>query len=106
MNRVQMAAVENIDANRRTHLCAETYKGAELVNISDIRCLKADQKYVSVRHFDGEVIIDETLRELEDEFLDLFFRVHRNPLVSTNHLQGLKKDSKVQFGVRMGISKN
>jgi two-component system response regulator AlgR len=73
-----------------------------LVNISDIRYLKADQKYVSVRHVDGEVIIDETLRELEDEFPDLFSRVHRNALVSTNHVQGLEKDSKGQFGVRMG----
>ena len=97
-----MAAVKNIDANRCTHLCAETYKGVELVNMSDIRCLRADQKYVSVRHVESEVIIDETLRELEDEFLDLFSRVHRNPLISTNHVQGLKKDSKGQFGVRMG----
>ena len=102
LNRMQMAAAKNIDANRRTHLCARTYKGVELVNISDIRYLKADQKYVSVRHVDGEVIIDETLRELEDEFPDLFSRVHRNALVSTNHVQGLEKDSKGQFGVRMG----
>ena len=42
--------------------------------------LKADQ-YVSVRHVGGEVIIDETLRELEEEFPDLFTRVHRNALV-------------------------
>lgn len=55
-----------------------------------------------MRHVDGEVIIDETLRELEDEFPDLFSRVHRNALVSTNHVQGLEKDSKGQFGVRMG----
>lgn len=64
LNRMQMAAVKNIDANRRTHFCAKTYKGVELVNISDIRYLKADQKYVSVRHVDGEVISEETLREL------------------------------------------
>ena len=43
---MQMAAVKNIDATRRTHVCARTYKGVELVNISDIRYLKADQKYV------------------------------------------------------------
>ena len=42
LNRMQMAAVKNIDANRGTHLCARTYKGVELVNISDIRYLKAD----------------------------------------------------------------
>lgn len=101
LNRMQMAAVKNIDANRRTHVCAQTYKGVELVNIKDIRYLKADQKYVSVRHVKGEVIIDETLRELEGEFPDLFSRVHRNALVSTNHIIGLEKDVQGQLGVRM-----
>ena len=96
-----MAAVMNIDANRRTHLCARTYKGVELVNVSDIRFLKADQKYVSVGHVEGEVIVDEKLRELEDEFPDLFSRVHRNALVSTNHTLGLEKDVQGQIGVRM-----
>ena len=73
----------------------------ELVNISDIRYLKADQKYVSVRYTGGKVIVDETLRELEEEFPDLFSRVHRNTLVTTNHIMRLEKDAKGQIGVRM-----
>jgi two-component system response regulator AlgR len=101
LNRIQLDAVKNVNADRRTHLCARTYKGVELVNISDIRYLKADQKYVSVRYTGGEVIVDETLRELEEEFPDLFSRVHRNALVTTNHIMGLEKDAKGQIGVRM-----
>ena len=93
LNRIQLDAVKNVNADRRTHLCARTYKGVELVNISDIRYLKADQKYVSVRYTGGEVIVDETLRELEEEFPDLFSRVHRNALVTTNHIMGLEKDA-------------
>ena len=80
---------------------ARTFKSVELVNISDIRYLKADQKHVSVRHVKGEVIIDETLRELEEEFPDLFSRAHRNALVSINHIIGLAKDVQGQLGVRM-----
>ena len=101
LNRMQIAAVKNIDANRRTHLCARTHKGVELVNIKDIRYLKADQKYVSVRHVGGEAIIDETLHELEEEFPDLFTRVHRNALVFTDHIMSLEKDAQGQIGVRM-----
>jgi two-component system response regulator AlgR len=101
LNRIQLDAVKNVKTDRRTHLCARTYKGVELVNISDIRYLKADQKYVSVRYTGGEVIVDETLRELEEEFPDLFSRVHRNALVTTNHIMGLEKDAKGQIGVRM-----
>ena len=88
-------------ASRRTHLCARTHKGVELVNIKDIRYLKADQKYVSVRHVGGEVIIDETLHELEEEFPDLFTRVHRNALVFTDHIMSLEKDARGQIGLRM-----
>ena len=80
---------------------ARTYKGVDLVNVSDIRYLKADQKYVSVRYIDGEVTVDQTLRELEEVFLDLFSRVHRNTLVTTNHIMGLEKDARGQIGVRM-----
>ena len=101
LNRIQLDAVKNVNTDRRTHLCARTYKGVELVNISDIRYLKADQKYFSVRYTGGEVIVDETLRELEEEFPDLFSRVHRNALVTTNHIMGLEKDAKGQIGVRM-----
>ena len=88
---MQMAAVKNIDATRRIHVCARTYKGVELVNISDIRYLNVDQKYVSVLHVEGEVIIDEPLRELENEFPDLFSMVCRNALVSTNPIIGFEK---------------
>ena len=54
-----------------------------------------------MRYIGGEVIVDETLRELEEEFPDLFSRVHRNALVTTDHIVGLEKDSKGQIGVRM-----
>ena len=101
LNRSQMAALHGIDTSRRTHLCARTYKGVELVNISDIRYLRADQKYVTVRHLDGEMIIDETLRELEQEFEDVFLRVHRNALVSKEHILGLEKSVAGQIGVRL-----
>ena len=77
------------------------YKGVELVNVSDIRYLRADQKYVSVRHAGGEVIIDETLRELEKEFADIFLRIHRNALVAKHHILGLEKSVSGQIGVRL-----
>ena len=47
------------------------------------------------------MIIDETLHELEEEFPDLFTRVHRNALVFTDHILGLEKDARGQIGVRM-----
>jgi len=101
LNRLQLASLHGVDETRRAHICARTYKGVELVNVSYIRYLRADQKYVSVRHAGGEVIIDETLRELEKEFADIFLRIHRNALVAKHHILGLEKSVSGQIGVRL-----
>jgi len=36
-------------------------------------------------------VIDESLTELEQRFPELFFRVHRNALVSRTHIRGLER---------------
>ena len=47
------------------------------------------------------VIIDETLRELEDEFVDLFVRVHRNAIVAAQYITGLDRDIEGHYQVRL-----
>ena len=53
--------------------------------------LLADQKYVTVRHEGGDLLVDEALKALEDEFPDVFMRIHRNALVARSRLCGLEK---------------
>lgn len=101
LNRAQLAALNAADDARRSHISARTHKGIELIGVDDIRYFQADQKYVTVRYGAGEVIVDETLRELETEFADLFVRVHRNALVAKNHIGGLVKDTDGQVAVRL-----
>jgi two-component system response regulator AlgR len=72
-----------------------------LINVKDIRYLQADQKYVTVRDEQQEVIVDETLRELEQEFADIFIRVHRNALVARKHIVGLEKGVTGQIVMRL-----
>ncbi len=101
LNRAQLAALNAADDSRRSHISARTHKGIELIPVDDIRYFQADQKYVTVRYSGGEIIVDETLRELETEFEDLFVRVHRNALVAKHHIEGLAKESHGQVAVRM-----
>jgi two-component system response regulator AlgR len=101
LNRAQLAALHETDNARRSHISARTHKGIELIGIDDVRYFQADQKYVTVRFGGGEVIVDETLRELEEEFEDLFIRVHRNALVAKHHVDGLVKDVSGQMGLRL-----
>ena len=85
----------------RNHITARTHRGLELVPLDEIYYFLADQKYVTVRHTKGSVLIDETLKELETEFGDRFIRVHRNALMSATFLEGLELLPSGQYQVRL-----
>jgi two-component system response regulator AlgR len=95
LNRAQILALQQDSgpAAVRSHLCIRQGDRLELIAISDIAYFQADQKYVSVWHAGGELLIDEPLKALEQEFADQFIRIHRNALVSRQRLVGLNKTS-------------
>lgn len=101
LNKAQLAALDDDGAQRRTHISARTRRGIELVPVHEICYFQADQKYVTVRHASGELIIDETLRELEQEFGDAFIRIHRNALVATRAIEGLERSEEGHHSVRL-----
>ncbi len=79
------------EAKRRTHLCARLRGSLRLIPIEDIRYLQAEEKYVVVHHANGEDLIEESLKSLEQEFGDRFLRIHRNCLVARTELQELQR---------------
>ena len=81
------------NSNARTHICAHHRGNLILVPVPDILYFQADNKYISVRHKGGEVLIDESLKSLEEEFADRFTRIHRNALVANAYIQTLEKAS-------------
>lgn len=97
--RMQPAIEER--SSHRSHITARTHRGIELIPIEEVRYFLADHKYVTVRHEHGEVLIDETLKELEEEFGDRFIRIHRNALLSLNYLEGLEVVTTGQYRVRI-----
>ena len=77
----------------RQHICARVRGSLVLVPINSIFYFHAEQKYVTVRHREGEVLIEDALKALETEFGDRFFRIHRNALVSLEALGGMQSDN-------------
>lgn len=77
------------DNSVRTHLTARTHMGLQLIPIGDVFYFTADQKYVNVVHTEGETLIDDSLRQLEDEFGNRFVRVHRSALVARDRIERL-----------------
>ena len=108
INRLQMASLrqEMPDDNSRSHIAAKTLKGIELVPLDDIHYFMADSKYVTVFHKNGEILIDDPLKELEAEFNTRFVRVHRNALVARRAIEKMTRDEHGHYFIQLaGVEK-
>ena len=92
-----------VSARARTRLSIRSHDGILLVPVEDVAYLRAEHKYVSVGLVSSprEVLLDEPLKDLEQEFADRFLRIHRNALVARQHIRGLEKQDDGGYGVRL-----
>ncbi len=93
LNRAQLHALSEDTGSRdvRTHICVQSRESMQLIPLADVIYFHADHKYVTVRHRTGEVLIEEPLKDLEQEFQDEFIRIHRSTLISASSLTGIEK---------------
>jgi len=83
----------------RSSICARRGGDLHLIPIEDIRYFQADQKYITVRHIQGEDLIDEPLKELAREFADRFIRIHRSALIALTWIERMEKTPDGQYEV-------
>ena len=94
LSSVQLEKLHNSQAGgRRTHLCARKRGNLELVPIDEVVYLQADNKYVTVCSAAQQILIEESLKSLEQEFSGDFMRIHRNALVAVGAIRGLDKNA-------------
>lgn len=94
LSRMQLQGVTQAKEEGRTHICARVRGALKLIAVDQIYFFKADSKYVEVHHTGGQVLIEEPLKSLEDEFGERLLRIHRNALIFPAWLEGLEKDTK------------
>ena len=84
-------------------IAERTYLGdaQRLVPVSEIRLLRAEHKYVSVYFPDGELIIEDSLGNLESEFDGGFVRVHRNALVALAYISVMARSASGQWQLQV-----
>lgn len=93
VNRVQLASLREGEGETvREHVSSHSHRGLETLPVADVRCFVAEQKYVVARAPQRDLLLPDTLKELELEFGERFLRIHRNALVSQQHLCGLQRD--------------
>ena len=88
-------------SDRRKHICAHAQGELKLIPVRDVFCFHADQKYVRVHHRNGEDLIDDSLKRLEQEFADEFVRIHRSALVAVRQIDALRKTTDGQTVVKL-----
>lgn len=64
-----------------------------LVPINQVIYLRAELKYITVRTAVREYLLEESLTHLEQEFGNIFVRLHRNCLVANAYILGYEKRS-------------
>jgi two-component system response regulator AlgR len=99
LSRAQLANVP--PSSRSTHFAVRMRDQLKLVPVDDVYCCVADQKYVTLHHAQGEDLIEDSLRSIEDEFGDLFVRVHRNALVAVKHVEAVERAPEGHYRVRL-----
>ncbi len=62
------------------------------IPVEEIPYLQASQKYVMLKYQGHEILIEDSLVQIEQRFPGTFLRIHRNALVHPQAIQGLERD--------------
>jgi len=77
------------EPDRSVPVLSVNYRGGKRrLPLDQVLYLRAESKYVTARHRHGELLLEESLKNLESRFGDWFLRVHRNALVARTALIG------------------
>lgn len=98
LNRVQLQNIQYGESGaKQKYLSVRIHSGVRKIELNDIFYFLAEQKYVTVKYREGEVLIEESLKSLETRFSETFIRIHRNALVSKQQLKAIRKDQQGRY---------
>ena len=98
LNRVQLQNIQKENAGpEKQYLSVRIHSGVRQIELDDVFYFQAEQKYVTVKYREGEVLIEESLKSLETRFSETFIRIHRNALVSKQQLKAIRKDQQGRY---------
>jgi len=90
ITRPQLATTVLKDAG---FLVSNVKDGVQRIPLNDVFYLRADSKYVTARHSNGEALLEESLKFLDEQYPRQFYRIHRNALVNLNLVSGREKQN-------------
>ncbi|MCP5013733.1 MAG: response regulator transcription factor, partial [Ketobacter sp.] len=91
LTRPQLQAITELQQTTPDYISANYRGGVRRIPLNDIIFFRAHQKYVTLCHIGGEMLLEEALKTLEQQYADRFLRIHRNAIVNKARLLGLEK---------------
>lgn len=102
LTRLQLQNLEQEDSPpSHTHISARLHGGIRLIPVEDVLYFQAEHKYVTVVYRDGHVLIEDSLKQLEQRFAELFVRIHRNALVARSQFRAVRRNQQGQYIVEL-----
>jgi two-component system, LytTR family, response regulator AlgR len=93
LTRLSLDVLHSLTPEPRSHLAVQERGKVLLIPVADIRFLRAELKYVTIRTADREYLVEESLSRLEQEFAESFVRIHRSCLVARAYIEAFEKDA-------------
>lgn len=99
---VNAAQLLSLSDNDNDSCVSASFRGGiKRVPLSDIYYFRAENKYVVAYHQNGQLVLEDTLKDLETRYADRLVRIHRNALISVSRLQAIEKASDGSNMVRL-----
>jgi len=92
--RLTTTQVEDVASESPKYLSARIAGDIQLLAVKEVIYFRADQKYVVAKHLAGELLLEDSLKSLEERHSNQFLRIHRNALVAVDKISGLSKNDK------------
>ncbi len=92
VTRAQLRTLENdlLQRDDEPTLAVQDGDTERRIPLAEVICLQAENKYVTLHTLSGDVLCDDSLKELESRFPDLV-RIHRNTLINPQHVIALQR---------------
>lgn len=91
LTRPQLDVLAREQAEAVPQIAATARGGVTRIPLDQVYFLQADSKYVLVRHAQGEALVEDSLKSLDEQFPGRFMRVHRNALVMPERVGGMSR---------------
>ncbi|MGB8077501.1 MAG: LytTR family DNA-binding domain-containing protein [Gallionella sp.] len=88
---VQTEVLRELLPEPRKNLSIRERGKIHLIPIEQVLYLRAELKYITVRTAEREYLLEESLTDLEKEFITRFIRIHRNCLIAKEAIEGFEK---------------